>query len=50
MLITRIVTVSGLLCAALIAAGCSDSHGGRMEVSRSVKLKGEPIKDDATKK
>jgi hypothetical protein len=47
MLINRIVLVGGLLCAALVVAGCSESYGGRMEVSGSVKLKGQPIKDGA---
>ena len=31
--------------AAVVAAGCSDSYDGRVEVSGAVKLVGEPIKD-----
>jgi hypothetical protein len=35
-----------LVCAAaLLIAGCSDSAGGRMEVSGAVKLVGQPIQD-----
>jgi hypothetical protein len=33
------------LAALLMAAGCGDSYGGRMEVTGEVKLVGEPIKD-----
>lgn len=31
----------------LLAAGCSDPHAGKFEVSGAVKLKGQPIKDGA---
>ncbi|HVK15913.1 MAG TPA: hypothetical protein VM533_03130 [Fimbriiglobus sp.] len=34
----------GALCATL-AAGCSDNHGGRVGITGTVKLKGQPIKD-----
>ena len=37
----------GLLAAAFLVTGCSDSYDGRMEVSGKVKLKGQPIKDGA---
>ncbi len=38
---------AGILLAALIAAGCSNSHDGRLEISGTVKLRGEAIKDGA---
>jgi len=38
---------AGLLAAAVLAAGCSSSPDGRLEVSGKVKLKGQPIKDGA---
>jgi hypothetical protein len=31
----------------LLIAGCSQSHDGRVEITGTVKLKGEPIKDGA---
>jgi len=31
----------------VLIAGCSDSLGGRVEITGTVKLKGEPIKDGA---
>jgi hypothetical protein len=31
----------------VLIAGCSQSHDGRQEISGTVKLKGEPIKDGA---
>jgi hypothetical protein len=31
--------------ATAVVAGCSDSYAGRMEVSGTVKLKGQPLKD-----
>ena len=37
---------AGLL-AAILAAGCSDQHDGRVALSGTVKLKGQPIKDGA---
>ena len=42
---TRIVV--GLVAVAALGAGCSGSSDGRMEVSGTVKLKGQPIKDGA---
>lgn len=38
---------AGVLLAGVLAAGCSSSYDGRMEVSGTVKLKGEAIKDGA---
>jgi len=32
---------------AVLIAGCSQSHDGRVEITGTVKLKGEPIKDGA---
>jgi hypothetical protein len=29
----------------VLSAGCSDKHGGRMEVTGAVKLQGQPLKD-----
>jgi hypothetical protein len=43
----RVRFSAAILTAAVLVAGCSDSHDGRMEVSGSVKLKGQPIKDGA---
>src|SRR6187402_2814141 len=36
-----------ILFVAVIAAGCSNSHDGRMEIAGTVKLKGNAIKDGA---
>jgi len=47
MLLMRSVAVGGLVAAVLAVAGCSDPHAGRMEVSGTVKLKGDPVKDGA---
>ena len=38
---------AGILATAVLAAGCSDPPDGRVEVSGTVKLKGQPIKDGA---
>jgi hypothetical protein len=38
---------AAVLAAAAIAAGCSDTHDGRVAVSGTVRLKGQPIKDGA---
>ena len=38
---------AGILLAALFAAGCSNTSDGRLEVSGTVRLKGESIKDGA---
>ena len=43
----RIRFGAAILTAAVLVAGCSDTHDGRMEVSGAVKLKGQPIKDGA---
>ena len=43
----RIRFSAGILTAAFLICGCSDSHDGRMEVSGKVKLRGQPIKDGA---
>jgi hypothetical protein len=43
----RTYSVTGLLAAVALVAGCSDSSGGRVAVSGTVKLKNEPIKDGA---
>ncbi|MSR55367.1 MAG: carboxypeptidase regulatory-like domain-containing protein [Gemmataceae bacterium] len=37
----------GVLLAAVLVAGCSSSHDGRLEISGTVKLRGEAIKDGA---
>ncbi|HJZ59103.1 MAG TPA: carboxypeptidase-like regulatory domain-containing protein [Gemmataceae bacterium] len=37
----------GFLAACLLLAGCSDQYGGRMEVSGTVKLKGQPAPNGA---
>jgi hypothetical protein len=34
-----------VLAAAVVAAGCSDSYDGRVEITGAVKLVGEPIED-----
>ena len=34
-----------LALAGPLAAGCSDPHGGRLEVTGTAKLKGQPLKD-----
>lgn len=39
----RFVIVVAL--AGVVSAGCSDPHGGRVEVAGTVKLKGQPVKD-----
>jgi hypothetical protein len=36
-----------LAFALALVVGCGDGHGGRMEVTGTVKLKGQPIKDGA---
>jgi hypothetical protein len=35
------------LSIALAFAGCGDSHGGRVEITGTVKLRGQPIRDGA---
>ena len=39
----RFVIVAAL--AGVVPTGCSDPHGGRVEVAGTVKLKGQPVKD-----
>ena len=41
------VAAAAALALGLFAAGCSDEHGGRLEVSGTIKLHGQPIKDGA---
>jgi len=38
---------AGVLAALVVTAGCSDPSAGRMEVSGTIKLKDQPIKDGA---
>jgi hypothetical protein len=45
MSVIRAVIAGGLV--ASLAAGCSDPYAGKYEVSGTVKLKGQPIKDGA---
>ncbi|AWM42019.1 hypothetical protein GobsT_68380 [Gemmata obscuriglobus] len=42
MIIARSLFALALLS---LLAGCSDSHGGRQEITGTAKLKGQPIKD-----
>ncbi|HET6576411.1 MAG TPA: carboxypeptidase-like regulatory domain-containing protein [Fimbriiglobus sp.] len=42
---TRLLMVCGF--AVLLAVGCSNNYGGRKEITGTVKLKGQPIKDGA---
>jgi len=41
------VSLTGLAVVFGLAAGCSDSNDGRLPISGSVKLHGQPIKDGA---
>lgn len=43
----RLSAVAFALCAAALFAGCSDSHDGRVEITGTVKLNGNPIRDGA---
>ena len=43
----RILVACSAAALALALAGCADEHAGKTEVSGSVKLKGQPIKDGA---
>jgi len=43
----RTLWAAGLGAVAVLAAGCSDSHDGRVTVSGNVKLHGQPIGDGA---
>ena len=40
----RRAALSSCALALVLAAGCGDNHGGRVEVTGSVKLKGQPLK------
>lgn len=42
---SRYYLVGFLLLGSTLLAGCSDSRGGRQEVSGTVTIKGQPIKD-----
>ena len=44
---TNRVLASGLAMASVFFVGCSDRYDGRQEVTGTVKLKGQPIKDGA---
>jgi hypothetical protein len=37
--------ILGLVCAAVLAAGCSDGAGGRKEITGAVTLVGQPLDD-----
>lgn len=41
----RVVSFMSLMISATLIAGCGDTTGGRLAVSGSVTLKGQPIKD-----
>jgi hypothetical protein len=41
------VPLTGLLVVLVFAAGCSDSNDGRLPISGTVKLKGQPIPEGA---
>jgi hypothetical protein len=46
--VRQYIVTAILLVVLVVSAGCSDSTGGRMEVSGTVKLKGRPIPNGAT--